>query len=78
MHALSEEFDATELWRARPRVTHLHIPVPAMTRGTLARTHEFKTLRKIAPGTILLCCIHLIAPDYVGRYNLFTIQQKLD
>ena len=25
------------------RVTHLHIPVPAITRGTLARTHELKT-----------------------------------
>ena len=60
MHALSEEFDATELRRARAsletidlralefgsvsttseRVTHLHIPVLAITRGTLARTHE--------------------------------------
>ena len=67
MHALSEEFDATELRRARAsletidlralefgsnylrsasttseRVTHLHIPVPAITRGTLASTHELK------------------------------------
>ena len=25
------------------RVTHLHIRVPAITRGTLARTHELKT-----------------------------------
>ena len=24
------------------RVTHLHIPVPAITRGTLAHTHELK------------------------------------
>ena len=23
-------------------MTHLHIPVPAITRGTLARTHELK------------------------------------
>ena len=62
MHALSEEFDATELRRARAsletidlralefgsasttseRVTHFHIPVLAITRGTLARTHELK------------------------------------
>ena len=65
MHAFSEEFDATELRRARAsletidlralefgpdllrsasttseRVTHLHVSVPAITRGTLARTHE--------------------------------------
>ena len=26
------------------RVTHLHIPVPAITRGTLARTHELKMM----------------------------------
>ena len=57
MHALSEEFDATELRRARAsletidlgalefeRVTHLHIPVPAITRGTVARTHELKSM----------------------------------
>ena len=65
MLALSEEFDATELPRARAsletidlralefgrsastkseRVTHLHIPVPAITRGTLARTHELKRI----------------------------------
>ena len=25
------------------RVTRLHIPVPAITRGTLARIHELKT-----------------------------------
>ena len=25
-------------------MTHLHIPVPAITRGTLARTHELKTV----------------------------------
>ena len=24
-------------------MTHLHIPVPAITRGTLARTHELKS-----------------------------------
>ena len=67
MHALREEFDATDLRRARAsletidlralefgsnylrsasttseRVTHLHIPVPAITRGTLASTHELK------------------------------------
>ena len=67
MHALSEEFDPTELRRARAsseamdlrtlesgpdqlrspsttneRVTHLHISVPAITRGTLARPHELK------------------------------------
>ena len=72
MHALSEEFDATELRRAhasletidlralefRPdllrsasitseRVTHLHIPVPAITRGTLARTHELKMILSV-------------------------------
>ena len=68
MHALGEEFDATELPRGRAsletidlralkfgpdclrsastaseRVTHLHIPVPAITRGSLARTHELKS-----------------------------------
>ena len=49
MHALSEEFDATELRRARTsletidlRALELHIPVPAITRGTLAHTHELK------------------------------------
>ena len=67
MHAHSEEFDATELRRARASlemidlralefepdelrsasttsewVTHLHISVPAITRDTLARTHELK------------------------------------
>ena len=76
MHALSEDFDANELRRARvsleaidlrasrsrvrtrlitkcvyycllrtsERVTHLHIPVPSITRGTLARTHELKMI----------------------------------
>ena len=29
-------------------MTHLHISVPAITRGTLARTHELKS--KIVPG----------------------------
>ena len=67
MHALSEEFDPTELRRARAssetidlrtlefglastrcpsttseRVTNLHILVPAITRGTLARPHELQ------------------------------------
>ena len=67
VHARREEFDATELRRARAslepidlralefgpdllrsasttieRATHLHISVPAITRGTLARTHELK------------------------------------
>ena len=27
------------------RVTHLHIPVPAITHGTLARTHELTKRR---------------------------------
>ena len=59
MRALSEEFDATKLRRVRAslemidlralefgpeRVTHLHIPVPAITHGTLVRTHELKTI----------------------------------
>ena len=66
MHSLIEEFDPTELRRARAsletidlrtldgpdklrspfttseRVTHLHISVPAITRGTLARPHELQ------------------------------------
>ena len=29
------------------RVTHLHIHVPAITRGTLARTHELKTEKPV-------------------------------
>ena len=36
------------------RVTHLHIPVPAITCGTLARTHELKKERQLkdtAAGT---------------------------
>ena len=33
-------------------MTHLHIPVPAITRGTLVRTHELKSRareKKVAP-----------------------------
>ena len=36
------------------RVTHFHIPVPAITHGTLARTHELKKERQLkytAAGT---------------------------
>ena len=28
-------------------MTHLHISVPAITRGTLARTHELKSIGKL-------------------------------
>ena len=41
------EFGPDKLRRASTtseRVTHLHIPVPAITRGTLARTHELKMI----------------------------------
>ena len=75
MHAVTEEFDPTELRRAlassettdlrtfefgpdklrsssttSERETHLHIYVPAITRGTLTRPHELKmNLRSFGP-----------------------------
>ena len=91
MHALSEEFDATELRRARAslemidlralelgpdelrsasttseRVTHLHIPVPAITRGTLARTHELKKH-----------CHFRIKQDAMGEYTSAWNEHKI-
>ena len=36
------------------RVTHLHIPVPAITRGTLARTHELKKERQLKDVQLLV------------------------
>ena len=36
-------------------MTHLHIPVPAITRGTLARTHELKTIHAQRENAGLQC-----------------------
>ena len=43
------------------RVTHLHILVPAITRGTLARTHELKRRTRKRKYSL-----HVIPPKRVG------------